>query len=301
MEYDYKDVLKDASRTICHISGRILDIVDIKKPSTIEYAVQLSKVISKLSPLIGNMIEFSTVDLLNSKNSNRYGKWMRQDPGFPDALFKSEVVLPNPGIEIKAWFPFATEITARFKDSVRLFAPNHINVALIAWLPEFVIYGKPKIIDVLVVSGKSVAEARDRHYHKPPKYLVIEPEDTTARTSNLQQTNTNGYRFQEDESDIAAACKIVDGWGEELLTYSPDKPYQDLMKSLQARFIYRLDTNYAKIDRIEHAEIECFKRRILNMAFHGRTVYEWSRILSGNGRPDVLKSELECLLGGTGL
>lgn len=88
MEYDYKDVLKDASRTICHISGRILDIVDIKKPSTIEYAVQLSKVISKLSPLIGNMIEFSTVDLLNSKNSNRYGKWMRQDPGFPDALFK---------------------------------------------------------------------------------------------------------------------------------------------------------------------------------------------------------------------
>lgn len=32
-------------------------------------------------------------------------------------------------------------------------------MALFAWLPENVIWGKPKIIDVLVVSGKSVAEA----------------------------------------------------------------------------------------------------------------------------------------------
>ncbi|WP_295727742.1 hypothetical protein [uncultured Muribaculum sp.] len=135
----YKSILENASRNICHISGRTLDIVDVKKPSTIEYAVQLSKVISKLSPLIGNMIEFSTVDLLNQESINTLGKWVRQDPGFPDALFKSAIVSPNPGIEIKAWFPFATEITARFKDSVKLFESDHINVALIAWLPEFVI------------------------------------------------------------------------------------------------------------------------------------------------------------------
>ena len=49
---------------------------------------------------------------------NGIGEWIRQDPGFPDALFKSSIIQPNPGIEIKAWFPFATEITARFKDSV---------------------------------------------------------------------------------------------------------------------------------------------------------------------------------------
>lgn len=44
------------------------------------------------------------------------GEWIRQGSGFSDALFKSNTISPNPGIEIKAWFPFATVITARFKD-----------------------------------------------------------------------------------------------------------------------------------------------------------------------------------------
>lgn len=289
-------VLNEASNHLSQIIGKVLDIVDVKKPSTIEYAIQLSKVISKLSPLIGNMIEFSTVDLLNASAKLTEGKWIRQDPGFPDALFKSSTILPNPGIEIKAWFPLATEITARFKDSVKIFEPNHINVALIAWLPEFVIFGKPKIIDVLVISGKSVAEARDRHYHKPPQYIVLEPEDTALRTGNLQQTNTNGYKFQEDKSDIEAAKKIVNDWGQELLRYSPDKDYQNLIKSLQSKFTYRLDTNYAKIDRIEHADIENFKKRVLSSEFQGRTIGKWARILSGKSDESILKSELESLL-----
>jgi len=165
----------------------------------------LAKVISKLSPLLGNMIEFSTVDLLNDYDWADNGQWIRQDPGFPDALFQSQSILPNPGIEIKAWFPFATEITARFKDSVTIFKDNNIDMALIAWLPENVIWGKPQIIDVLVVSGKSVAEARDFHYHKPPDYLVFEPEDTSDRAANLQQTNTNGYKLQQDKCDINKA------------------------------------------------------------------------------------------------
>lgn len=293
---NYKSILQKASRELAQISGKTLDIVDVKRPSSIEYAVQLSKVISKLSPLIGNMIEFSTVDLLNKIDWDAMGTWVRQDPGFPDALFSSETVQPNPGIEIKAWFPFATEITARFKDSVTLFKPNHINVALIAWLPEYVIYGKPQIIDVLVVSGKSVAEARDKHYHNPPQYLVIEPEDTTGRTGNLQQTNTNGYKFQAERSDIQEAQKIVDGWGEKLLEYSPKKEYQDLIKSLQSRFTYRLDTNYAKIDRIEHSGIEKFKTRVENTLFMGKTVTDWRHILTSDDS-DLLRKELESLLG----
>lgn len=159
MDRQYKDILATASKELKNLKGQTFDVIDVKCPSSIDYAVQLAKVISKLSPLIGNLIEFSTVDLLNQHDWNASGEWLRQDPGFPDALFKSDNILPNPGIEIKAWFPFATEITARFKDSVTLFKPNHINVALIAWLPEYVIFGKPKIIDVLIVSGKSVAEA----------------------------------------------------------------------------------------------------------------------------------------------
>lgn len=295
MKEIYKSILSTASKELSNLKGHTFDIVDVKCPSSIEYAVQLGKVISKLSPLIGNLIEFSTVDLLNQHNWGSLGTWLRQDPGFPDALFKSNIVQPNPGIEIKAWFPFATEITARFKDSVTLFEPNHINVALIAWLPEYVIYGKPKIIDVLIVSGKSVAEARDKHYHKPPHYLVLEPEDTTGRTGNLQQTNTNGYRIQTEKSDIQEAQRIVDSWGEELLKYSPLPKYQELIRSLLSQFTYRLDTNYAKIDRIEHSNIEKFKTHVESELFNGKTINEWRRILSSSD-DNLLSAELEPLL-----
>lgn len=291
----YRTILNRASCELCNISGRILDIIDVKRPTSTDYAIQLSKVISKLSPLIGNLIEFSTVGFLNELDWSSEGKWIRQDPGFPDALFKSSTIMPNPGIEIKAWFPFATEITARFKDSVSIFEPNHINVALIAWLPEYVIFGKPKIIDVLIVSGKSIAEARDTHYHNPPHYLVLEPEDTTGRTGNLQQTNTNGYKFQEERSDIQAALDFVRKLGKEFLVYKPNREYQDIVKSLQSRFTYRLDTNYAKIDRIEHPEIESFKDRVLQTLFQGKTIKEWSHILTSKDEV-LLRKELESLL-----
>ena len=263
--------------------------------NALAYAKQLAKVISKLSPLLGNMIEFSTVDLLNEHDWNGIGEWIRQDPGFPDALFKSSIIQPNPGIEIKAWFPFATEITARFKDSVTIFAQDNIDMALIAWLPENVIWGKPQIIDVLVVSGKSVAEARDFHYHRPPDYLVFEPEDTSERTANLQQTNTNGYKLQSDKCDANAAFSVVETWGKDAQRYSPAPEYQRLLRTLYGQFVYRLDTNYAKIDRIEHEGIEQFKTHVLNTVFHGMTIKQWSEILSSKDEKK-LESALKTIL-----
>lgn len=279
---DYKDIMNEASDKLTALDRHLIDVVDITRPSTLAYAKQLAKVISKLSPLLGNMIEFSTVDLLNEHDWNNSGQWVRQDPGFPDALFQSDTILPNPGIEIKAWFPLATEITARFKDSVTSFSENNIDMALIAWLPEHVIWGKPKIIDVLVVSGKSVAEARDLHYHKPPNYLVFEPEDTTARAANLQQTNTNGYKLQSDKCNIDDAIAMVDTWGTGGKKYNPAPEYQRLLRSLYGQFIYRLDTNYAKIDRIEHQGIKTFKTRVLNTDYNGKTIKQWSDIFASN-------------------
>ena len=292
---DCRDILDKAKNELTALDRHLIDVVDITKPANLEYAKQLAKVISKLSPLLGNMIEFSTIDLLNTHDWNSMGQWIRQDPGFPDALFQSEAIRPNPGIEIKAWFPFATEITARFKDSVTMFSENNTDVALIAWLPEHVIWGKPQIIDVLVVSGKSVAEARDLHYHRPPDYLVFEPEDTTARTANLQQTNTNGYKLQSDKCNINDAIKAVDAWGPDGRKYSPDPEYQQLLRSLYGQFVYRLDTNYAKIDRIEHPEIEAFKTKILNTLYHGKTIKQWSDILASKD-DDILESALRTVL-----
>ena len=274
---DCSEILSAAEQKLMTLKGRSLDVVDIKQPQSIAYAKNLAKVVSKLSPFLGNMIEFSVVDLLNDMSE---GNWIRQDPGFPDALFQSETVLPNPGIEIKAWFPFATEITARFKNSVTVFKDNNINVALIAWLPEHVIWGKPQIIDVIVVSGKSVAEARDLHYHNPPHYIIFEPEDTSERSANLQQTNTNGYKLQDDQCDLTEAVAFVDSWGESGRKYSYAPEYQRLLRTLYGKFIYRLDTNYAKIDRIGHEGIEAFKSSVLSTDFNGKTIKQWSAILA---------------------
>ena len=274
---DCSEILSAAEQKLITLKGCSLDVVDIKQPQSIAYAKNLAKVVSKLSPFLGNMIEFSVVDLLNDMSE---GNWIRQDPGFPDALFQSETVLPNPGIEIKAWFPFATEITARFKNSVTVFKDNNINVALIAWLPEHVIWGKPQIIDVLVVSGKSVAKARDLHYHNPPHYIIFEPEDTSERSANLQQTNTNGYKLQDDQCDLTEAVAFVDSWGESGRKYSYAPEYQRLLRTLYGKFVYRLDTNYAKIDRIGHEGIEDFKSRVLGTDFNGKTIKQWSTILA---------------------
>lgn len=280
---DYKDILQVAKEELTALNRHLIDVVEIKRPPTLGYAKNLAKIISKLSPMLGNMIEFSTVDMLNRHEWAGSGYWIRQDPEFPDALFRSNEIIPNPGIEIKAWFPLATEITARFKDSVTIFKDDNIDMALIAWLPEHVIWGKPQIIDVLVVSGKSVAVARDNHYHKPPDYIVFEPEDTSARTANLQQTNTNGYKLQQDKctlEQLSSIHQIVNDWGDEGKIYSPSYEYQRKLRELQGAAVYRLDTNYAKIDRIGHTEIEAFKNHVLMTSFHGKTIKQWSIILA---------------------
>jgi len=275
----YKEILQIASNEIGELKGQTLDVLDIKKPHTVNYAKHLVKVVSKISPLIGNMIEFLIIEKLNYIDWHGAGSWIRQDPGFPDALFQGSVE-PKPGIEIKTWFPLATEITARFKDSILHFQKDQTNVAVIAWLPEFLIYGKPKVFDVWIGSALSLAIARDKHYHRPPDYLVLEPEDTSARTINLQQTNTNGYKFQGSLEQLKKAEKEVSQWGKNGTEFSPTPEYQQKVKSLLGRYSYRLDTNFAKIDRIEHAGLEEFKTRVLNSRIDEKTIGEWARIIS---------------------
>jgi hypothetical protein len=160
---------------------------------------------------------------------------------------------------------------------------------MLAWLPENIIYGKPRILDVCVVSGLSVALARDTHYHNPPDYLVIEPEDTTKRTANLQQTNTSGYKFQGSATEFLEAQKIVESWGSEGKIYKPTREYQSLLRELLTRHKYRLDTNFAKMDRIKHPGIEEFKKRVYNTEVSGMTVIQWNKLLASNKEEKIKK------------
>jgi hypothetical protein len=254
------------------------------------HALSLVKIVSKLSPLVGNLIEFNVVDLLNEKPEfRRIGKWARQDPGFPDTIFDG-AIKPQPGLEIKAWFPLATEITARFRDSQNHFKPDHIHVAVLAWLPEKLIYGRPTLIDCCVVSARTVAQARDNHYHDPPQYLVVEPEDTSGRTRNLQQTNTNGYRWQGTADQLRKAVQLVQNMGLMRGRYSPDRMYQDKVRQLMSQYPYRLDTNYAKIDRIEHEEIEAFKYRVLSREYMGMSLADWADIFGSEDESKIQRA-----------
>jgi hypothetical protein len=149
---------------------------------------------------------------------------------------------------------------------------------MLAWLPEQLIYGRPYILDVVVSDGLSVAKARDDHYHNPPDYVVLEPEDTKERTRNLQQTNTNGYKFQGKAAELEKAQMIVESWGVDGKKYKPTRDYQQQIREITSKFKYRLDTNFAKMDRIRHPGIEQFKTRVCGTKVNGMTVAGWTKI-----------------------
>ena len=136
-----REILLSASTHLQGLVGHEFDVLTISPPGTSAELANLAKIISKLSPIVGNLIEFGTVEYLNAQSDFRdLGKWRRQDPGFPDAVFdgNSGPLIPTPGFEIKAWFPLATEITARFRDSQSHFLDDQTSVCLLAWLPDHV-------------------------------------------------------------------------------------------------------------------------------------------------------------------
>lgn len=266
-----------AEATLRSLVGEELSTITIFSEAPDE-AVFLGQNISKLSPIIGNLIERRIIHLLTDENADHGLRWQRQDPNFPDALLVDAAGRStDSGFEVKAWYVLSTELTGRFKESVNLLAGKDIRVVVVAWMMSHVIYGRPQIVDVLVVDALGVASARDAHYHKPPDYLCEEPKDTTSRTANLQQTNVNGYKLQsESERDALLQLAVASG---SLARESHLPESQTLVRQLMASAEYRLDTNFAKIDRIDHPEIESFKSAVLDALHRGRSNRDWQKLL----------------------
>ncbi len=286
---DYNEALRIAAQEVLALKGHTVDVLKIERPTEIQGAIELATIISKLSPIIGNLLEYATVKYLNTSYQWPANcKWIRQDPGFPDAVLTG-LGAPQAGIEIKTWFPLATEITARFRDSQNAFLFNQTKVALLCWLPEHVIAGQPKIIDVWIGDAIEIAKARDSHYHKPPHYVVMEPEDTRQRTPNLQQTNCNGLKFQGSPAQLKRAQALVKSWGKNGLSYAADRKYQARLRELTGRFPYRLDTNFAKMDRIVLPSLEKFKSRMLETTYIDRSIGQWIRDIE-TADPQALKT-----------
>ena len=84
-----KEVIELASSHLEELPGSVFDLLTVTKPSSIEAAINLTKIVSKLSPLVGNLIEFNIVEFLNDyEELEGLGIWKRQDPGFPDTFLR---------------------------------------------------------------------------------------------------------------------------------------------------------------------------------------------------------------------
>lgn len=269
-----------ARKSLLGLTGHSFDVLRLEKPNSFESVAGMIKIISKLSPMVGNLIEINLADYLNMNMAGSIaGRWTRQDPGFPDVVCDC-ALNPMPGFEVKTWYPMATEITARFKDSQNFFRDNQVDIVMLAWIPDNLYFGTPLTIRSMVAEGISVARARDDHYHNPPDYLVVEPENTASRAKNLQQTNTAGYKLQtgSDEEKHSEAANRAREIGLAKGGYQPTAEYQTAVKTLMSEFNYRLDTNYAKMDRINHPEIEVFKTEVMKSEHLDKRMSHWKKL-----------------------
>lgn len=282
MSVDPKAVEAEMARAetmLTSLAGEVLTTVSITSENPDE-AIFLGQNISKLSPIIGNLIERRITHHLTEEDTSHGMSWIRQDPNFPDALLVDRhLKSTGAGFEVKAWYVLSTELTGRFRESINLLQGKDVRVVVVAWMMDHIVYGTPQIVDVLVVDALGVASARDAHYHKPPDYLCQEPQDTAHRTSNLQQTNVLGYKLQDTSSSTLNKLSKIHRVhpGKDKASHSADA--QDLVRKLKNAAEYRLDTNFAKIDRIDHDGIEKFKSRVLDLSNNGRKNLEWIRLL----------------------
>ncbi len=61
-----QEVLDIATNAVLRLKGHTLDVLTVKKPQDMQSAIGLSKVVSKLSPIVGNTLETVLVQYLNS-------------------------------------------------------------------------------------------------------------------------------------------------------------------------------------------------------------------------------------------
>jgi hypothetical protein len=71
---------------------------------------------------------------------------------------------------------------------------------------------------------------------------------------------------------------------------------QALVKKLMASAQYRLDTNFAKIDRIDHPNIESFKSAVLGSSHLGRSNRDWQKLLRDLANDDKKLEQIQAAL-----
>lgn len=268
--------LDRARAKVASMENAAIDLLHVKSLGVDVDAVLIAKNISKLSPFVSTQLENVVVKELSEVRAEGGLEWRRQDPGFPDAGLCYRSSQTGHGIEAKAWYVNGTEITARFRASQAVLIDKTVYISLVAWIMSDIVFGVPVVLGIGLFDAADIARVRDEHYHKPPRYLVIEPEDTATRTRNLQQANVAGFKLQTTDQRQVSSMDVLIGsrW---------EPPYTEWSRSmarvLRQNLAYREETNFAKIDRIDHLGIEDFKKKVLGTVYRGRRVSEWTEIL----------------------
>lgn len=278
---DLNQVFAAAAGTLQAMVGATLDAITVRSIDPSE-ARLLGDNVSKVSPLTSTLLEHRTVtDLAAATEGGRF-EIERQDPGFPDAGVYENGLPTGHGIEVKAHNVLASEITGRFRASQAALAGRQIYVALVAWVMDHIFFGSPHILDVQLVDAMSIARARDAHYNRPPGYVVSEPEDNTGRRMSAQLRNVEGHVLQtHTDEDLARVRVIMDALLAKADLGDPQQAETaELTTYLRRNLSYRLDTNFAKVDRVNHPQIEDFKARNLTREYRGRTISSWRQVLA---------------------
>ena len=85
------EVITKATERLNEMVGHRFSQLIVNKPTSSFEALNMAKITSKISPLVGNLFEIDTVEkLTGDPELGNLGTWIRQDLGFPDVLLNLE-------------------------------------------------------------------------------------------------------------------------------------------------------------------------------------------------------------------
>jgi len=86
-EMNANQVVEAASNLLRGMEGHRFEQLTIHKPDSMFEAINMVKITSKVSSLVGNLFEIDAAEMLAAHPVlGKLGPWIRQDPDFPDVL-----------------------------------------------------------------------------------------------------------------------------------------------------------------------------------------------------------------------
>jgi hypothetical protein len=242
------------------IASLLQDVLTVKKPSYIS-EIEWSKIVSKQSSFLSNIVEHALADLLNrtcSDVAKEKFSWTRATENtFPDIKLLDKLTQTDTGlgIEVKVVSRNADEASSRYLHASQTLVEGNVFVAILAWKWDD---QKPVIFDSFIEDAKALAKERDHHHHCPPKNLVLQP-NTCAKGTNLKQSIVKYQVWDSSQpgSDLVKAEEMVARWKEECGSQQVCPSEQmELVCQLQSMFKYRNDNNIGKLQRIPHSPLK---------------------------------------------